>query len=205
MVTIAPELDGALETIAWLNEAGIVAAIGHTGATYAQARAGYAAGARGTTHLFNGMPELLHREPGPPLAALDSGAYLELIFDGHHVAPELAAWICFHYLQRAVFITDAMAAAGLGDGEYALGGLPVTVEEGVARLHTGSLAGSTITLEDAVANAVASGVGLERAVAMATANPARYLALSGVGGFAPGDKADLISLDEQGRFRGYVL
>ncbi|MDR1767081.1 MAG: amidohydrolase family protein [Propionibacteriaceae bacterium] len=200
MVTIAPELENGYEAIRRFHEAGIVVAVGHTACDYDGAKRAFEDGASGVTHLFNAMPDLLKRRPGPVLAAWQSQAWMELIFDGHHVDAALASFVCREFPQRLVLITDAMAAACLGDGDYTLGGLPVRVTGGVARIvETGALAGSTITLADAVANAVASGVELAQAVRFATANPADYLSIPGVGRLAPGNRADLLELDERGR------
>ncbi|MDR1851183.1 MAG: amidohydrolase family protein [Propionibacteriaceae bacterium] len=201
MVTIAPELEGALEAIRRFASAGIVAALGHTVADFDMAVRGLQAGARGFTHLFNAMPDLKHRDPGPVLAGLrDAEAYLELIFDTHHVDRHLVSWVIGAEPERVVLITDAMEAAGMPDGNYSLGGLPVKVVDTVARLvDGGSIAGSTIFLETAVMNAVANDISLAHAVWMATTNPASYLGLQGVGKLEAGFKADLIELDATGK------
>lgn len=197
MVTIAPELPGALEAIALLASRGVVAAIGHTNADHATTRAAIAAGARGATHLFNAMPPLHHRSPGPVLALWQEQVFVELIVDGVHVAPELAAFVMTTIPDRAVLITDAMAAAGAGDGDYPLGALPVTVRDGVARIAgTTTIAGSTLTLDRAVRTAVAAGVDPALALRAATSTPARYLDLAGVGRIAEGYRADLVVLDK---------
>jgi N-acetylglucosamine-6-phosphate deacetylase len=194
MVTIAPELPGALAAIAQVVDSGAVAAIGHTDATYDEARAGLAAGATVGTHLFNAMRPLHHREPGVIGALLESDAACELVLDNVHVQPALAAWIMRVTAGRIALITDAIAAAGVGDGEYLLGGLAVTVDDGVARLtEGGSIAGSTLTQDVALRNAVAAGVPLPDAVAALTAVPARALGLS-AGTLDPGSRADLVVL-----------
>ncbi|MDR3070715.1 MAG: amidohydrolase family protein [Propionibacteriaceae bacterium] len=197
MVTIAPELPGALEAISSFAAAGIVAAIGHTAADFAVTQAGVTAGATGVTHMFNAMPDLKKREPGPVLAALEAEqVFLELIFDGFHIDPRLAVFIGKNYPGRTVLITDAMAAAGLGDGDYALGGLPVTVANGQARISgTETIAGSTIRLADAVRLATQAGVPLAAAVGLATANPAAYLQIPKVGRLDVGFHADLVEFD----------
>ena len=132
MVTLAPERPGALAAIPQLVSAGVVVAVGHTDATYDETRAALAAGATAGTHLFNAMPPLHHREPGPVAALLESSAYLELVADGVHVHPAVLAlaW----RTGRTALVTDAMAAAGAADGEYRLGSLTVVVRDGVARL-----------------------------------------------------------------------
>jgi len=199
MVTIAPEREGALASIALLAERGVVAAIGHTNAAFDQARAGVAAGATGSTHLFNAMAPLRHREPGPILAILeDSRVWLELIADGVHMRPELVAFIASIKPGRVVFITDAMAAAAAPDGDYLLGELPVEVRDGVALVAgTSTIAGSTLTLDRAVRVAVGAGVPLPVAVHAATQQAADYLSLSDVGRLAPGKQADLVVLDDE--------
>lgn len=198
MVTIAPERDGALASIALLAGRGVVAALGHTNAGYDQARAAIAAGATGSTHLFNAMAPLRHREPGPILALLeDPRVYLELIADGVHLRPELVAFIASIAPGRVVFVTDAMAAAAGPDGDYLLGELPVEVRDGLALVAgTDTIAGSTLTLDRAVQLAVTTGVPLAVAVRAATQQPADYLSLSEVGRLAPGMRADLVVLDD---------
>jgi N-acetylglucosamine-6-phosphate deacetylase len=203
MVTIAPELPGALAAVERLSEAGLVAAIGHTEADLATATAAIAAGARGATHLFNAMPPLSHRAPGPVLALWrDRRVFCELIADGHHLDLDLVGFVLAQIPDRAVLITDAMAAAGMGDGHYQLGGLPVEVAEGVARLAGQStIAGSTIRLSQAVANLVAAGQPLVPTLAAASAGPADYLGLPGVGRLVPGAWADLVEVDPSGRVK----
>lgn len=198
MVTIAPERTGAMESIRLMASRGVVAAIGHTDADYDTCRAAVDAGATGATHLFNAMAPLRHREPGPVLALWeDPRVYLELIMDGVHVRPELVAFVAATEPDRVVFVTDAMAAAASSDGDYVLGELPVEVREGVARIAgTDTIAGSTLTLDRAVRNAVAAGVPLARAVRSATALPADYLSLLDVGRLAAGHRADLVVLDD---------
>ncbi|MGJ3507140.1 N-acetylglucosamine-6-phosphate deacetylase [Enemella sp. A6] len=198
MVTLAPERQHSMSVIRLLNEQGVMAAFGHSDANYQQTKEAIAAGARGVTHLFNAMPALRHREPGPILAALeDPSVTLELIFDGVHVATDLCAFVMRSFPDRVALITDAMAAAGGGDGDYMLGNLSVNVCCGVARLDDGkTIAGSTLTLDQAVRNAVAAGIPVGQAVHNATAIPARYLGLTDVGSIAPGKRADLVVLDD---------
>jgi N-acetylglucosamine-6-phosphate deacetylase len=199
VTTVAPELPGALDIIADLVAADVVAAVGHTDATYAHAAAGFAAGARLATHLFNGMRSLHHREPGPALAALDAGVACEVINDGEHVHPAILRLVAGRGEHALVLITDAMDAAGIGDGEYELGGQRVTVQDGAARLvRTGSLAGSTLTMDVAVRRAVIDGaLSLPAAIAAASLNPARVLGIDGeCGAIAPGLAADLLHLDD---------
>ena len=198
MVTIAPELPGAAEAIALLREHGVLAAIGHTDATYEQAKAGIAAGATVGTHLFNGMRPPHHREPGPVVGLLDSIAVCELIADNIHLHPGMLAFAA-HAAgpDRAALITDAMDAAGMPDGDYELGGQQVVVADRVARLaRNGSIAGSTLTMDVALRNAVEAGIPLADAAAMASTTPARALGLDDeVGALEAGLRADLVVLD----------
>ena len=196
MVTLAAERSGALEAIAWLVGEGVISALGHSDCTYEQAQAAIEAGVTGGTHVFNAMPGLHHREPGPALALLRNDAvWCEFIVDGVHLHREVARW-AMEQSPRAVLITDAMAAAGCRDGDYMLGELAVSVTDGVARLQVGgNIAGSTLVLADAVRNAHCAGVDLETVLRAATSNPAQYLHLANVGVIAAGAYADLIILD----------
>lgn len=198
MVTLAVERPGATESIRLLAGRGVVAALGHSDCDLATARAAIQAGVRGATHLFNAMPPLTHRAPGPVLALLeDERVWLEVVLDGVHVEASLVAFLVRQFPDRVVFVTDAMAAAGSGDGDYVLGDLPVEVRGGVARVAgTTTIAGSTLTLDAAVRNAVAAGVPWQDAVRAATVLPARYLGLDGVGVLAAGAWADAVVLDE---------
>lgn len=197
MVTIAAEREGALDAIRSIVAHGAVAALGHSDCTYDQARAAIDAGVTGATHLFNAMPGLKHREPGPILALLeDPRVWCELIVDGVHLRPELAAWV-MSFDPRIVLITDAMAAAGCADGDYVLGELPVEVKDAIAHIAgTDTIAGSTLTLDRGVANAIAAGVDPQAALAAATSHPAQYLGLAAVGTFAPGARADAVVLGD---------
>jgi N-acetylglucosamine-6-phosphate deacetylase len=202
LMTLAPELPGALELIEQLVRAGVIASIGHTCAGEAEVRAAARAGARAATHVFNAMPPFHHREPATVGAVLDLPEIsCELICDGVHVDP-----VAMRLIYRAKgaagirLVTDAMAAAGMPDGEYRLGGRQVTVEGGRAVLKGGeSIAGSTLTMEAAVQNAVhLLQAPVEKAVRMASANPARLLGLKGrKGEISAGLDADLVVLDEQ--------
>jgi N-acetylglucosamine-6-phosphate deacetylase len=198
MITIAPELPGALEVIDAACAAGIVAAVGHTDASYAQTSAAFDRGASVATHVFNGMRPIHHREPGPVLAALDAGAGCEVINDGVHVHHAVLRLIADRDPAQLLLITDAISATGIGDGSYELGGQQVTVANGEARLTSnGSLAGSTLTMDDALRRAVHdSGLPIEVAVAAASSNPARVLGVAGQrGAIAAGLIADLVHLD----------
>jgi N-acetylglucosamine-6-phosphate deacetylase len=196
-VTLAPELPGALDLVADVVAAGAVAAIGHTDATYVQAREAIARGATLATHLFNGMRPLHHREPGVVGAALASDLACEVINDGIHVHPAITAMVA-RPPRRLVLVTDAIDAAGMGDGDVVLGGQAVRVRDGEARLaYSGSLAGSTLTMDAAVRRAVAEcGLSIVAASAAASGNPARVLGMSGsFGAIAAGLAADLVVLD----------
>ncbi|AGL21313.1 N-acetylglucosamine-6-phosphate deacetylase [Actinoplanes sp. N902-109] len=198
LVTVAPELPGALDAIRFLAGHGVTAAIGHTDATYEQVLAGVAAGATVGTHVFNGMPPMHHREPGPVVALLDSPTIIcELVADGIHLHDGTLRFAA-HATgpDRAVLITDAMDAAGMPDGEYELGGQAVVVADRVARLaRNGSIAGSTLTMDAAFRQAVGAGLALPAAAAMASTTPARVLGLTDeVGALAAGLRADLVVL-----------
>jgi N-acetylglucosamine-6-phosphate deacetylase len=200
MVTLAPELPGGLEAVRALTAAGVVAAVGHTDATYDQTRAALDAGASVGTHLFNAMRGLHHREPGPVTALLEHpDAFVELIADGVHLHPAVLRLAATRKPHLAVLVTDAMAAAASGDGDYELGPLSVEVRGGVARLVTnGAIAGSTLTMASAVRFAVQSGgLPIEDAVRAATTTPATMLGLDRVGALRPGYRADLVVLDKQ--------
>lgn len=200
MVTLAPELPGGLDAVRRISAGGVMAAIGHTDATYDQARAAVDAGAGAGTHLFNGMRGLHHREPGPVAALLEHpDAYVELIADGVHVHPAMLRLAVNDKPHLSVLVTDAMAAAGAADGDYVLGTLAVRVRDGVARLSEGdAIAGSTLTLSAALRYAVrVAGLPIEVAVRAATATPAAMLGLERVGALRPGHRANLVVLDEE--------
>ncbi len=198
-VTLAPELPGALEVIGELLGHGVVAAVGHTDATYAQAAAAFGAGAALATHLFNAMGSVNQREPGPAIAALDAGVHVEMINDGVHVHDSLTRLVARNSPRALAFITDAISAAGLGDGDYPLAEQPVHVRDGVARLAgTNRLAGSTLTLDLALRRAVTTlGIDIELASAALSGNPARVLGIAEfTGSISDGLDADLVVLDD---------
>ncbi|MGZ4298804.1 MAG: N-acetylglucosamine-6-phosphate deacetylase [Solirubrobacteraceae bacterium] len=198
MITLAPELDGALALIAPLRRQGVIVAMGHSDATYEQATAAIRAGANHATHLFNAMPSLHHRAPGLVGAALEAGLPCELINDGRHVHPAVIRLVA-RLISCPVLVTDAIDATGIGDGTFVLGGQEVRVHEGEARLaRTESLAGSTLTMAEALRRAVTdTGLSLEQASAAASGNPARVLGLeASTGSVGPGRRADLVVLDD---------
>lgn len=199
MVTLATELPGGIDSVRLLAEHGVIAAIGHTDATYEQTVEAIDAGATVATHLFNAMPPLGHRAPGPIAALLeDERVTVELINDGTHLHPA-ALELAFHRAgaDRVAFITDAMDAAGFGDGVYQLGPLEVEVKEGVARLAVGgSIAGSTLTLDTAFRRAATvDRLPVPDIVRAISTNPAKLLGLQDrVGSLEPGKDADLVIL-----------
>ncbi|WP_333768710.1 N-acetylglucosamine-6-phosphate deacetylase [Streptomyces sp. IBSBF 2435] len=201
MVTLAAELPGGIDSVRLLADLGVIAAIGHTDATYEQTVQAIDAGATVATHLFNAMPPLGHRAPGPIAALLeDERVTVELINDGTHLHPSVLE-LAFGTAGagRVAFITDAMDAAGFGDGLYDLGPLKVEVREGVARLvEGGSIAGSTLTMDTAFKRAVTlDGLSLPDTVRAISTNPARLIGLADrVGTIEPGKDADLVVLDE---------
>jgi len=178
-ITIAPELPHALDAISRFVEAGVVVAVGHTGADAATAREAFDRGATLITHAFNAMRGISGRESGPVGAALaDERVTLEVIADGIHVDPTLVAMLFRAAPGRVVLMTDAMAAAAAPDGRYLLGGLDVDVAHGRAVIAgTDTLAGSTLTMDRAIEVCVAAGISREEAVAAATTVPARVLGL----------------------------
>ncbi|MBA3286586.1 MAG: N-acetylglucosamine-6-phosphate deacetylase [Acidimicrobiia bacterium] len=200
VMTLAPERSGAIEMVTQLVSSGIIAAIGHTDATAAQTSAAIAYGARLATHLANGMRPFHHREPGPMGACLaHPDVVCELIADGHHLHPDVVRLAAAAKgLAGIALITDAIAAAGSGDGRYDLGAREVEVSGGVARLAGGgSLAGSTLTMDAAVRNAVSWGIPITTVSRAASLTPARLLGLGDeTGSIEPGRRADLVVLDE---------
>jgi N-acetylglucosamine-6-phosphate deacetylase len=201
MVTLAPELEHGLEATGLLADAGVIAAIGHTDATYAEANHAIARGARVATHVFNAMRPVHHREPGPVTAALEQDeVFVEVVNDGMHVHPSVVSLVfAAAGAHRIALITDAMEAAGSADGKYPLGPLTVEVSGGAVRVAgTDTLAGSTLTMDNALRNTVLSvGIPLEQAVISASLTPARALGLDDrIGSLEPGKYADLVVLDD---------
>lgn len=204
IITMAPEVDGAAELIRWFAERGVAVSLGHSSATLGEATAGYAAGARTTTHLFNAMTGVDHHAPGLAVAALtDDDVYVELIADGFHVDRSL--WpIIFRTKgpDRLLAVSDAVDLAGTGDGLSRLGGLDVEVKAGQCRLvSNGQLAGSVIALDTSLRNLVLAGLSLPDAVAAVSGNPLRLLGITDRGRIAVGLRADLVELDDDLRVR----
>ncbi|MBN3526983.1 N-acetylglucosamine-6-phosphate deacetylase [Paenibacillus apiarius] len=201
MITIAPELPGGMELISFLKKREVVIAVAHSDATYEEAKLAFTAGASHVTHCFNGMRPIHHRDPGLITAAFEEQhVSLQAIVDQVHLHPAIIRLM--HRLKGAegmVLITDALQAMGMGDGNYIFGGHQVTVSEGVARLEDGTLASSTVTMNEALRLTVDTGISLTDAVQMASTTPANILGLRSKGKIEPGYDADLVLLDEQFR------
>lgn len=197
MLTLAPEKEGALEAISWLADKGIVAAAGHTDAVFSEMKQAADAGLTHAVHTYNAMRGLHHREPGTLGAVLsDDRIYAEVIADGHHVHPAaIQVLASAKPADKLILITDAISAAGMPDGDYELGGLPVVMKEGVARLKDGgSLAGSCLTMIDALRYIIANTkLDIVAASRLASGNPAKRLGLyEETGSIAPCKRADLV-------------
>ena len=204
LITIAPELPGALELIQRLETTGTRISLGHSAATLAQAQAGYAAGATSTTHLFNAMSGVHHRHPGLAVAALtDDAVWVELIADGHHVDPALLPIITrTKPVDRLLLVSDAVSAAGTDARRAKIGGLDCDIDGNrVTLAGTTTLAGSVIALDDAVRHLAGAGSSLPSAVAAASTNPAAMLGLEDRGRISTGLRADLVELDDGLRVR----
>jgi len=198
ILSIAPELEGALETIEKLKEE-VVLSLAHTSAKYSQAMEAFQKGASHVTHLYNAMLPFSHREPGLIGAAFDTpDCKVELISDGIHVSPTVVrATFKMFGKDRIILISDSMRATGLENGEYTLGDLAVTVRDNKATLHDGTIAGSATNLMDCMKKAVSFGVSLEDAVTCATINPAKQTGIyDKVGSISPGKYANLVLLDK---------
>jgi N-acetylglucosamine-6-phosphate deacetylase len=197
LMTLAPELPGAGVLIDRLVERGVAVSLGHTDATAAQAHAAFDRGARGVTHLFNAMRPFMHRDPGVIGAALArADVVTSVIVDGIHLAPEAVQLAWRVAGERLALITDAITGAGLSDGAFSFGRLDIEVSEGAVRGPDGVLAGSVLTMIEAVRNLHALGAPLERAVGAATATPARFLGDAGLARIAPGLPADIVVLND---------
>ena len=196
-IAIAPELPGALEIIEWLTDMGIQVRIGHSAATLAETDAGIQKGANTAIHFYNAMSPLHHREPGMVGAVLtNSHIYAELICDFIH-AHKRSVEVLVRSKNEIILITDCIRAGGLSDGDYTLGNESVIVKDGIARNADGALAGSTISMTDAIKNMHHTmGIPLPRIIEMATAAPAKALGIfDHVGQLAPGKLADIIGFD----------
>lgn len=208
VIALAPEIEGAMDVVRHAAAKGIKVVLGHTDASYDQARAALEAGASGGVHVFNGMRGIHHREPGCAGALLLERATVEVIADGAHLHPAILLLISrLKARDDILLISDCMCAGGLADGDYRLGETDVTVKDGIVRTGTGSLAGSTLTLDRAIVRmADEAGVPFRDAVHMASLSPARFLDLGDrLGSIAPGKAADLAILDADRRVRATIV
>jgi N-acetylglucosamine-6-phosphate deacetylase len=197
LMTLAPELPGALALIDLLHERSVVVSLGHTDATALEAHAAFERGVRAVTHVFNAMRPLAHRDPGVVGAALARpDVVVQAIVDGVHLDPDIVRLLWRAAAGRLSLVTDAIAGAGLGDGTYALGEIEIVVADDVVRSEDGMLAGSALTMVEAVRNLVALDVPLEGALEAAAAVPARVLGAPGLGRLLPGGTADIVVLDD---------
>ena len=208
LMTLAPELPGAVELTEHATARGVRVSLGHSNATAAETRAAIDAGAISATHTFNAMRPLDHREPGILGVVLTTGSlYAELICDGIHTAPELVRlWYLAKGSERGILVTDAMSATGMPDGEYQLGGFPVQVAKGRA-MARGVLAGSVLTLDRALINFVEyTGAAVDEALRLLTVNPATMTGFDGeAGSLEVGRTANLVAVDTAGRLVASVL
>jgi N-acetylglucosamine-6-phosphate deacetylase len=207
LITLAPELPGALELVAHAASRGVCVSLGHSDATAAETLAALAAGAVSATHCFNAMRPLNHREPGILGTVLDRhDLFAELICDGVHVDPAMVRlWLRMKGEDRAILVTDGMSATGMPDGTYRLGDLEVEVKGGVCLLH-GTLAGSVLTMDRAVANLQRfTGSSLGRAVQLASRNPARLLGMETQTATAAGNPANFNIYNDANQLTGTIL
>ena len=196
LITIAPEVDGHLELVRTLTTGGMLVQIGHTLGTYDDGVAALKNGAAGFTHLFNAMSGFHHREPGMAGAALAHAEYAELIPDMLHVHPG-AIRAALRAIPRLYCVTDSTAAAGMPDGDYTLGRQVVHKCAGGVRLADGTLAGSTLTMDQALRNLIAMGLDVSEASLRTSTYPADYLGVKERGRLKPGCFADILVFDRQ--------
>ncbi len=197
LVTLAPELPGALELVDALLLRGITVSLGHSDATAAEAAAAFERGVRTVTHVFNAMRPLAHRDPGIVGAALlRPDVVLQAIVDGIHLDPDIVRLLWRIAAGRIALVTDAIAGAGVGDGIYALGETEIVVADDVVTREDGVLAGSALTMAQAVRNLAELGVPLERALEAASTVPARVLGRVDIGRLVPGGPADVVVIDD---------
>jgi N-acetylglucosamine-6-phosphate deacetylase len=204
-MTLAPELDGALDLIDVLHERGVVVSLGHSDATAAEAGRAFDRGVRTVTHLFNAMRPFSHRDPGLSGAALArEDVIVQVILDGEHLADEAVSMIWKAAAGRVALVTDALSATGVGDGRYRLGGVDVKVHEGVARRASdGVLAGSVTTMLDGIRKLHELGAPLDQAVAAATSVPGRVAGRAGI--LRSGGDADVVILDDRLEIRAVFV
>ncbi|MGQ4892009.1 MAG: N-acetylglucosamine-6-phosphate deacetylase [Candidatus Njordarchaeia archaeon] len=200
MMTVAPELPNAFDVINWLSERGVIISMGHSNATYEEAIMGINAGARSSTHLFNAMRSIHHRDPGIIIAVLErDDVYAEVIGDGMHVhEPVLKTILKAKGEDKMIIVSDATPLAGMPDGEYTFPGYPkITIENGKATLPDGTMAGSTLTLDKAVRVLHSYGFKLPTLAKLMSKNPATLLGINNIkGDLKPGYHADLTVMDE---------
>jgi N-acetylglucosamine-6-phosphate deacetylase len=206
MVTIAPELPGALDLVGELSRAGIVVSLGHSAATAEDAAHAVSAGASVVTHLFNGMTPVSSRSPGlPGLALSDPRVRVQVIADGVHVADELVRLAFAAAPGRCSIVTDATSLAGRADGQLMLGDVPITLSGGVARRPDGTIAGGASTLLSGLRHLCSLSVALPEALGAATQGPARVLGRADVGYLRPSGAANLVVLDDRLELRDVVV
>lgn len=205
-VTLAPEAPGALALVDWLQEGDIVVSLGHSDATAAQAHAAFNRGAATVTHEFNAMRRFRPRDPGVAgVALVRPDVVVQVIVDGHHLADDTVRLVWEVAGPRVALVTDAIAAAGLGDGTYRLGQVEVTVADGAVRRADGTLAGSALTLLEAVRNCVSLGVPQAAAIRAASTVPAGVLRARRHGRLEVGGRADLVVLDDRLELHGVLV
>ena len=207
LMTVAPELEGAIGLAPEAERLGVKLSMGHSVASYEQAEAAVEAGFRRATHVFNGMVPFGHREPGLLGAALtDERVECEMICDFVHLSPTAVKLVLLSKgAERVTAISDAVSGAGLGDGEHELGGVSYRIAEGVARLPDGTICGSCRTLDAALANLLSLGVTPSEAAKICSANPARALGAADAGSLENGKRADFITVDDAGKVEGVWL
>jgi len=205
IITVAPEIDGALDFIREASKVCTVS-LGHSTADYEQAMAGFEAGAKHVTHLFNGMEALHHRKPGLVGAALTAGANVELICDGLHIHPAVIMGMHRMFGEKLVIISDSLRCAGLSDGHYDLAGQEIVVTDGKATLLDGTIAGSSSNLHEELKNVVSYGMSLESAVYAMTEAPAKAIGeFDSIGSLEIGKAADMVLLDEALEIKAVII
>ena len=204
LMTVAPEIEGALDFIREAKDVCTIS-LGHSTAGYEEAVKGFEAGAKHVTHLYNGMQPFHHRDPAIIGAALEKGAYVELICDGFHIHPAMIMATYKMFGDKLIIISDSLRCAGMPDGEYDLAGQPIVVKNGQARLLDGTIAGSSSNLLEELRNVVSYGMPLEAAIRAMTEIPAEDLGLDEVGLLEQGRAADFIVLDENLQLMATVI
>ncbi len=205
LISMAPENEGGMDFVRLVSD-GCAVSLGHTSADYHTAKAAYEAGADHVTHAYNAMNPIHHRDPAVIGAAADCGAYAELICDGIHVHPSTIRLTQKVFGDKLVMISDSIRSTGMPDGEYTLGGQPVFVKEGKAVLENGTIAGSTITLHDALCRSVSFGIPLETAIQALTIAPAKSIRMDHlVGSIEIGKQGDCVILNPDLSIRNVIV